>query len=51
MKTKDMTPEEVKGILSHIKDQELRGDLAEIFQSELLGSRGHRIDDLGRMRR
>ena len=51
MKTKDMTPEEVEGILSHIKDRELRDDLADIFQSELLGSRGHRINDLGRMRR
>lgn len=51
MKTRDMTPEEVKDILSHIKDKELRDGLADIFQNELLGSRGRQVNDLGRMRR
>ena len=51
MKSKDIMPEEVRSILSHIKDQELRDGLAEVFHSELLGSRSHRVSDVGRLRR
>lgn len=51
MKTGDMSPAEVKRILSHIKDKELRDNLAEVFHRELLGSRRSKISDVGRLRR
>jgi hypothetical protein len=46
----DMSPKEVKGIVSQFNDQELRDGLADIFKQELIGSRT-RVKDVGRLRR
>jgi hypothetical protein len=34
---------------SQADDEELRGRMAEVLKSELLGSRGKRVQDVGRL--
>jgi hypothetical protein len=55
MKTGDMSRSEVEEILSHIRDPELKAELVELFENELIGSRrsskARLVSDVGRLRR
>ena len=49
-----MTAKEVNGILSRIKDDDLRKELARVLKSELLRSKNPKVRpvrDVGRLRR
>lgn len=54
MKSGSMTAKEVKGILSRIRDDDLRKELAKVFRNELAGSKTPKVRpvrDIGRLRR
>lgn len=53
MKSGSMTVKQVKGILSRIKDDDLRKELAKVFRSEIVGSsrKVRPVSDVGRLRR